>query len=409
MKVKALKRTVELRIPRLKVQTLVQRDHTPRTRKKKATTTNKSVARGISFAQMDKLSSWVFSAEEAKRVETELRQRLLESTRLKAFQQCRKFALHLTSEGQKDNFGLFIVGFCRKFTTLSKECYSTNVLKERKAAFFVAWMKILSNFQPGKKSQEINLSLNSGEFAEDWKCGLINPILKKPGLALLCKNYRPVSNLQYVSKLTEKVVFNQVYDHMVSNAIFPALQSSYRQFHSTETALIKVMNDILLKMNSQHVTMLILLDLSAAFDTVDHRILLERLSVEVGIRGTALNWFRWYLSDRSQRVSVHGVLSRPFDLNCGVPQGSCLGPLLFIIYASKLFKSVEHYLPDAHCFADDTQLYLSFKPLGHTAQADAIQAMEKCSDAVRKWTIQDRLMINDDKTEFFVSRHTTTA
>ena len=147
---------------------------------------------------------------------------------------------------------------------------------------------------------------------------------------------------------------------MVSNAIFPALQSSYRQFHGTETALIKVMNDILLKMNSQHVTMLILLDLSAAFDTVDHRILLERLSDEDGIRGTALHWFRSYLSVRSQRFSIHGVLSRPFDLNCGVPQGSCLGPLLFIIYASKLFKIVEHYPPDAHCFADDTQLYLSF-------------------------------------------------
>ena len=154
----------------------------------------------------------------------------------------------------------------------------------------------------------------------------------------------PKTNLQYVSKLTEKVVFNQVYDHMVSNAIFPALQSSYRQFHSTETALIKVMNDILLKMNSQHVTMLILLDLSAAFDTVDHRILLGRLSDEVGILGTALNWFTSYLSDRSQRVSVHGVPSRPFDLNCGVPQGSCLGTLLLIIYASKLFKIVEHYV-----------------------------------------------------------------
>ena len=189
---------------------------------------------------------------------------------------------------------------------------------------------------------------------------------------------------------------------MVSNAIFPVLQSSYRQFHSTETTLIKVMNDILLKMNSQHVTLLILLDLSAAFDTVDHQLLLERLSDEVGIRGTALNWFRSYLSDRSQGVSVHGILSRPFDLNCGVPQGSCLGPLLFIIYVSKLYKIVEHYLPDAHCFADDTQLYLSFKPLGNTAQADAIQTMEKCIDAVRKWMIHDRLMISDDKTEFLL-------
>ena len=148
--------------------------------------------------------------------------------------------------------------------------------------------------------------------------------------------------------------------------------------------------------------MLILLDLSAAFDTVDHRILLGRLFDEADIRGTALNWYRSYLSDRSQRVSVHGVLSRPFDLNCGVPQGSCLGTLLFIIYASKLFKIVEHYLSDAHYFADDTQMYLSFKPFGNTAQADAIQAMEKCIDAVRKWMIQDRLMINDDKMEFLL-------
>ena len=106
--------------------------------------------------------------------------------------------------------------------------------------------------------------------------------------------------------------------------------------------------------------MFIFFYLSAGFGTVDHQILLERLSDEVGIRGTALNWFRSYLSDGSQCVCVHGVLSRPFDLNCGVPQGSCLGPLLFLIYASKLFKIVEHYLPDAHCFADDTQLYLSF-------------------------------------------------
>ena len=212
--------------------------------------------------------------------------------------------------------------------------------------------------------------------------------MKKPGLDLLYKNYRPVSNLQYVSKLTEKVVFNQVYDHMVSNAIFPALQSSYRRFHSTETALIKVMNDILLTMNSQHVTMLILLDLRAAFDTVDQRILLERLSDEAGIRGTALNGFRSYLSDKSQRVSVHGVLSRPFDLNCRYPK---LMFRAFAIhnYASKLFKIVEHYLPDAHCFADGTQLYLSFKPLGNI-------------DAVRNWMIQDLLMINDAKTEFLL-------
>ena len=113
------------------------------------------------------------------------------------------------------------------------------------------------------------------------------------------------------------------------------------------------------------------------------------------------------MSDRTQLISVHAVLSRPFDLNCGVPQGSCLGPLIFIIYASRLFKIVENYLPNAHCFADDTHLYLNFKPPGNTALADVIQAMGKCIDAVRKLMIEDRLMINDDKTEFLLvgTRH----
>ena len=114
----------------------------------------------------------------------------------------------------------------------------------------------------------INLSLEPGMFADDWKCALVNPLLKKPGLDLVPRNYRPVSNLQYVSKLTERAVFNQVHDHMVANGIYPVFQSAFRQGHSTETALLRVMNDILLAMNSQHVTLLVLLDLSAAFDTV---------------------------------------------------------------------------------------------------------------------------------------------
>ena len=109
---------------------------------------------------------------------------------------------------------------------------------------------------------------------------------EKAGLDLLFENYRPVSNLQYVSKLTERAVSNQTHNHMIANAIYPVLQSSYRQHHSTETALLKVMNDILLKMNSQHVTLLVLLDLSAAFDTVDQQVLLNSCTlklVSVGI------------------------------------------------------------------------------------------------------------------------------
>ena len=134
----------------------------------------------------------------------------------------------------------------------------------------------------------INLSLETGLFADDWKCALVLPLLKKPGLDLLYKNYRPVSNLQYVSKLTEKVVFDQINTHMMTHSLYPEFQSAYRKNHSTETAFVRVTNDILMKMNTQEVTLLVMLDLSAAFDTVNHNILLTRLNEELGICGLAL-------------------------------------------------------------------------------------------------------------------------
>jgi len=146
----------------------------------------------------------------------------------------------------------------------------------------------------------------------------------------------------------------------------------------------------------------VILDLSAAFDTVDHKILLIRLITKFGIRGKVLNWFALYLSGRSQRIFFDGATSNSFDLRFGVPQGSCLGPLLFVLYASKLFKIIEVHLPDVHCFADDTQLYLSFKPDSATDQAEAVRAMENCIDDLRKWMFQDRLKINDDETEFSI-------
>ena len=115
-------------------------------------------------------------------------------------------------------------------------------------------------------------------------------------------------------------------------------------------------------MNKQHVTLLVLLDLSAAFDTVDHNVLLSRLHSKFGISGTALEWFRSYLNGRSQRVMVQGNLSQSLNLDFGVPQGSCLRPLLFTIYASKFFDVIKVHLPTVHCYANDTQLYVSFSP-----------------------------------------------
>jgi hypothetical protein len=167
-------------------------------------------------------------------------------------------------------------------------------------------------------------------------------------------------------------------------------------------ALLKVKNDILMNMNNQEVTLLVLLDLSAAFDTVDHSILLKRLQEDFGISGTVLSWFSSYLSGRSQKVVIDGVCSKKFDLSFGVPQGSCLGPLLFILYTSKLFKIIESHLPNAHCFADDTQLYLSFKPGTMLDEANAVRAMEACIAEVHQWMLSQKLKLNPEKTEFMI-------
>ena len=134
-------------------------------------------------------------------------------------------------------------------------------------------------------------------------------------------------------------------EHLTANNSHYELQSAYKQQHSTETSLLKVKNDILMSMDEQHVTLLVLLDLSAAFDTIHHDKLIGRLESDLGITDNALAWFKSDLSDRFQRVSVNGSLSDQFPLKQGVPQGSCLGPLLFTIYTRKMFQILECHLP----------------------------------------------------------------
>ena len=165
---------------------------------------------------------------------------------------------------------------------------------------------------------------------------------------------------------------------------------------------MRVCNDILLDINKQHVVLLVFLDLSAAFDTVDHDVLLimNRLEHRFGILDSALSWVRSYMTNRTQRIVIGNGKSSRFDLNCGVPQGSCLGPLLFSIYTSERFTIIKQHLPSVHCYADDTQMYLAFKPDDSTAQNNAMAAIEECLHEIRQWMIRDRLLINDDKTEF---------
>ena len=185
--------------------------------------------------------------------------------------------------------------------------------------------------------------------------------------------------------------------------MFPEFQSAYRKYHSTETALLRMRNDILVSMNKQQVTLLVFLDLSAAFDTVDHDILLWRLEYKFGIKDQPLTWFKSYLSNRSHRIVIGSAKSDSFHLKFGVPQGFCLGPMLFSLYTSELFDVISQHLPTANSYADDTGIYLAFNPNDDSDQDAAIAAMEACLCDIRSWMINDKLMINDSKTEFMLT------
>ena len=137
-------------------------------------------------------------------------------------------------------------------------------------------------------------------MADDLKFALLRPLLKKLGLALIEKNFRPVSNLPFLSKLIERIVAFQLIDYVKQNNLYEPLQSAYKDGHSTETALLCVMQDLLMAKETQHVSILIMLDLSAAFDTIDHSLLLSRLTEWFGFAGKYLDWVSSYLSDRTQ-------------------------------------------------------------------------------------------------------------
>ena len=155
-------------------------------------------------------------------------------------------------------------------------------------------------------------------------------------------------------------------------------------------------------MNSQLAVLLVLLDLSAAFDTVNHSVPLRRLPSSFGITSAPLDWFTSYLKTRRQRVSISGNLSESLALDWGIPQGFCLGPLLYIVYSSKLFNIIKQHLPDDHCYTDDSQLFLSFKPKELTSQQDAMTAMQNCIEDIRLWMEHDKLLLTTKKQSFLL-------
>ncbi len=162
-------------------------------------------------------------------------------------------------------------------------------------------------------------------------------------------NYRPILNLPLLSKILDKVASSQLYSFLQKNDICEDLQSGFRSSHSTETALIRVTNDLLLSSDRGCISLLVLLDLSAAFDTIDHNILLNRLENSVGISGSALAWFKSYLSDRHQFIAVNEEVSYRSQVQYGVPQGSVLGPLLFTLYMLPLINIIRKHGVSFHC------------------------------------------------------------
>ena len=196
-----------------------------------------------------------------------------------------------------------------------------------------------------------------------FKRAVVQPLLKKSNLdAASFNNYRPISRLPFISKILEKVVAMQLNFVLEAHSICDIFQSGFRKNHSTETALLRVSNDILMAADAGECSVLVLLDLSAAFDTVDHCILIDRLNSLVGISGSALDWFTSYLSDRSFSVSTGSFMSDSVPLSCGVPQGSVLGPLLFSLYMLPLGKIISSFKTVSYCYADDIQLFISFSP-----------------------------------------------
>uniref|UniRef100_A0A3Q3IT75 Reverse transcriptase domain-containing protein n=1 Tax=Monopterus albus TaxID=43700 RepID=A0A3Q3IT75_MONAL len=213
----------------------------------------------------------------------------------------------------------------------------------------------------------------------------------------LFSNFRPISNLPFLSKVLEKIVYAQLLAFLDEHNILETFQSGFKTQHSTESALVKVLNDIFLATDSGNCVVLVLLDLTAAFDTVDHNILISRLEHWVGIRGIALEWFRSYLKDRSFCVKLGDAVSSSEPLVYGVPQGSVLGSLLFSLYLLPLGTILRNHSVSFHFYADDCQLYLPVNKM-----SSSVSTLLECLDDIKSWLAFNFLKLNEDKTEVIV-------
>ncbi|KXZ75890.1 hypothetical protein TcasGA2_TC030917 [Tribolium castaneum] len=230
-------------------------------------------------------------------------------------------------------------------------------------------------------ANSINNSFSSGVFPQSLKEAIVVPVYKGKGSRADINNYRPISLLPAFSKVFERLLYNRLYNYLVSNNFLSNCQHGFLKDRSTNSAIFETLNYIVNCLDRGESVIGIYFDLTKAFDTLDHEILLTKL-FNIGVRGIALELFRSYLSDRSQRVrftynsngAILNVLSEPITISKGVPQGSILGPLLSILYVNNLKKSLNKYSPCQ--FADDTSCIAIGKDL-HTTSAEASDAISK--------------------------------
>ena len=249
-------------------------------------------------------------------------------------------------------------------------------------------------------TQIVNRSLATGYVPTALKNAIIKPILKHKGEDTEeLKNYRPVSNLSFLSKVLEKVVAVQVERFIVENDLNDTFQSAYKQCYSTETALLKVSNDIMHALDRNQQVYMVNLDLSAAFDTVDHNILISRLETVYKFESAVLSWFVSYLSSRTQSVMIDHITSSAKPVTCGVPQGSVLGPRLYTMYVQPLAAIIVRHNIQYHGYADDLQLYISTKRDAANTLV-AIRSLENCVTDIAGWMHANHLKLNDSKTNF---------
>ena len=255
----------------------------------------------------------------------------------------------------------------------------------------------------------INQSLTNGIFPSKLKQAKVIPLYKNKGEDTSFGNYRPISLLNVISKIFERVVFNQIYHYFLVNNLLFGSQYGFRTRHSTEDAAIELVDQIHRAFeNDMHDQVLaVFLDLSKAFDTIDHEILLKKLS-HYGVIGEALDWFRSYLTDRTQFVLYDDTESELQTIRVGVPQGSLLGPLLFLIYINDAHRASDA-LKFIH-FADDTTLsqnlsFFSGVNNGSLTQSQLERRINVELKFIHDWLCVNKLSLNVSKTRSMVFKN----